>query len=491
MVPAAYYLGAVLGVLFTTMPEGTAVLWPANSVLLSALLLLRGRGLLPLALLTIAAELLADAPFFTLQESLLFGVVNVFEATLAFALLKRANFDVRFATLADLRKFLLAGPVVAAASAAVAGAAIYAHFRGGETAYLQFVRVWWFGDALGLLVFTPLILGLAEAADHIVERLHRLQPADWLLLALVAAALAIFVGTRDAEIFGVPLTVSLLLPFAIAVASRFGLAIAAGTAAAMSLAVVVKTTIGHSPFPGADAHEAVLHAQEFVLVLAAVTIGPAALLAQLRTQQRDVELTRARLEEANARLEARVREKTRELEALNRDLSRIAFVDALTGIANRRAFVENASREFDNSRRYGTQLSLLLLDLDHFKSINDRYGHAVGDLVLQQVALAIVEALRAGDTVARYGGEEFVVLTPHTGLRDAVVIAARIRSKIARCGVAVQDATVRVTASIGAASRSDGDENLDALLGRADRALYRAKHAGRDRIELADEDVSA
>lgn len=486
-----HYLGAKVGVLFTAMPEGSAMLWPANSVLLTALLLLDGRGMLPLVLLALLAELLADLPLFTLQESMLFGAVNVSEAVLAFVLLRRAGFDTRFATLADLRKFLLAGPVVAALCAALAGGWVYSHFRGGQTSYLEFVRVWWFGDALGMLVFTPLLLGIAEARGHALERLRGLQPADWAVLGLAALALTAFVAARDATILGMPVTVSLMLPFAIAVAARFGLAVAAATAAAMSLAVVFKTTIGHAPFRAAEAHEAVLRAQEFVLVLAVVTIGPAALLAQVRARQREVELARDRLEDANLRLEARVREKTEQLEALNRDLSRLASVDALTGIANRRAFLERAGKEFDNSRRYGTPLSLLMFDLDHFKSVNDRYGHPAGDLVLQQVAMAAVEALRAGDTVARYGGEEFVVLAPHTGLHDAAALAARIRRKIGRCAVAVGEDTVRVTVSIGVASRGESDENLQSLLGRADGALYRAKHAGRDRVELADDDASA
>src|SRR5690606_9588485 len=143
-----------------------------------------------------------------------------------------------------------------------------------------------------------------------------------------------------------------------------------------------------------------------------------------------IELARDRLEEANACLETRVREKTEELEALNYDLSRLASIDALTGMANRRTFLEHASKEFDNSLRYNTPLSLLMLDLDRFKRVNDRYGHQAGDLVLHQVAALIDEMLRSGDIAARYGGEEFVVLAPHTGLQDAATLAARIRERI-------------------------------------------------------------
>lgn len=485
-VPLAHYLGATIGVLFTAMPEGSAMLWPPNSVLLAALLLRDGRGTLPLALLVLLAELLADLPLFSLQESLLFGAINVGEAIIAFTLLRRAGFDPRFGTLADLRRFLLAGPIAAALLSALAGAAVYSHFRGYRTPYLEFVRVWWFGDGLGMLVFTPLLLGVAEAWGNIAERMRTVRAGDWAVLALAFGALAVFAATRDATLFGMPVTVSLLLPFAIAVAARFGVAVASGIAAAMALTVVVKTTIGHAPFRADEAHEAVLRAQEFVFVLATVTVGLAALLAQVRARQRDADLANARLAEANERLEARVREKTQQYEALNRELRALASIDSLTGIANRRVFLEQGHKEFDNSLRYGTPLSLLMLDLDRFKRVNDRFGHEAGDRVLQQTATAIVEMLRSGDLVARYGGEEFVVLAPHTGLHDAATLAARIKERISRCAVVHDQRALHVTVSIGVASRIDDDADLPALLRRADAALYDAKREGRDRVALAE-----
>lgn len=458
------------------------MLWPPNGVLLAALLLLDGRGLLPLALLVLLAEALADVPTFSLTEALLFGAINVTESTVAYALLRRSGFDPRFGTLADLRRFLLAGPITAALLAALAGGAVYSHFRGNETPYLEFVRVWWFGDGLGLLVFTPLLLGIAEARGHFAERLRAVGPADWAVLALAVGALTLFVTTRDAALLGMPVTPALLLPFSIAVAARFGLAVGAGTAAAMALAVVVKTTIGHAPFRAEEAHEAVLRAQEFVLVLAVVTVGLAALLAQVRTRQREAEFANARLGEANELLEARVLEKTGQLEALNRELRTLASIDVLTGIANRRAFLEQGHKEFENSMRYGSPLSVLMLDLDRFKRVNDRYGHEAGDRVLQQTAVAIVESLRSGDLVARYGGEEFVVLAPHTGLHEAAALADRIRERIAGCAIAYEHCLLQVTISIGVASRVDGDADLRALLRRADAALYEAKRSGRDRV---------
>ena len=458
------------------------MLWPPNSVLLAALLLLDGRGLLPLALLVLLAEAVADVPAFSLTEALLFGSINVTESLVAFALLRRSGFDRRFGTLGDLRKFMLAGPVVASLLAALLGGAVYSHFRGNDTPYLEFVRVWWFGDGLGLLVFTPLLLGIAEARGHVAQRLRSVRPADWTVLALAIVALALFIGTRDAALLGMPVTPALLLPFAIAVAARFGLAVAAGTAAAMALAVAVKTSIGHAPFHADEAHEAVLRAQEFMFVLGVVTVGLAALLSEVRSRQREAELATARLEEANERLEARVLEKTGQLETLNRELRTLASFDALTGIANRRAFLEQANKEFDNSVRYGSPLSTLMLDLDHFKRVNDAYGHAAGDAVLTDVAYALRKQLRVYELSYRIGGEEFLVLVPGADVERCAAIAEDLRASIA----AQPHGGRQITMSFGVAA-SDTSQRFDyaAVFAQADAELYAAKRAGRDRVHSA------
>ncbi len=485
-VPIAHYLGTRAGALFTAIPEGISILWPPNSILLAALLLLDGRGLLPLTLLVLLAGTLADAAVFPMQEALLFSAINTGEAVLAFALLRRWRFDRRASTLADLWKFLLAGPIVAAFVAAVLSSVVYNRLPTSDAPWLESFFVWWFGNALGLLVFTPLLLSLAQSRQRFAERWREIGAADVGVLVAAALALAAFVAGSHGRLLGMPMQATLLLPFAIAVAARFGLAVSASTAAIMAIAVVLETTTGQSPFRATDMREEAFRAQEFVFILAVMTIGLAALLEQLRARQRDAELAKARLEDVNERLEAHVHEKTEQLEALNRGLRELASIDPLTGIANRRAFFERGHREFDNSVRYGMPLSLLMLDLDHFKRVNDRYGHQAGDQVLRQVATWIVEMLRSGDLGARYGGEEFVVLAPHTGLHDAATLAARIKERISRCAIVYDRKALHVTISIGVASRIDGDANLQALLRRADAALYDAKRAGRDRVALAD-----
>ncbi|HJV63345.1 MAG TPA: MASE1 domain-containing protein, partial [Albitalea sp.] len=358
LVPLGHFAGAKFGVLYTVMPEGTAILWPPNSVLLAALLLRRGRGALPLSLLVIAAEVAADVPAFSLTEALLFGLVNVSEALLAYGILSRCSFDPRFGRLHDLNCFLLAAPAVAALAAAFAGAAVYSHFRGTEVSYLPFVRIWWFGDALGLLVFTPLVLGLAQGVQGSLARWRGWPPGDWLTLALAAGAVGVFFASHHAVLDGLVFAPVLLLPFALLLASRFGLAVVCAGSAAMAMTLIVTLTQGRHPFGPLPAREEVLRTQEFVFILGLVPLGLGALLAQLRSRQRELESANECLNTLNRELDARVRERTARLDALNADLRRLALLDPLTGLANRRAFFDRARQAFEHCRRHPAALSV-------------------------------------------------------------------------------------------------------------------------------------
>ena len=165
---------------------------------------------------------------------------------------------------------------------------------------------------------------------------------------------------------------------------------------------------------------------------------------------------------------------------LFRSLEQLASTDLLTSAWNRRHFEEAVAAEIHRSTRYGHPLSLLLLDIDHFKRINDTFGHPVGDQVLREVAACIRSAIRLSDSLTRWGGEEFIVLMPNTGLSRATTLAERIRQSIA--GHAFPGIG-QVTASLGLAEHLAAAP-LEAWLDRADRAMYRAKDQGRNRIEV-------
>lgn len=155
--------------------------------------------------------------------------------------------------------------------------------------------------------------------------------------------------------------------------------------------------------------------------------------------------------------------------------------DPLTGAGNRVALEHALSRDMDMARRYGQALSVIMLDMDHFKSLNDTYGHHAGDAALRAVALLLREQLRNIDMSFRFGGEEFVVLLANTDARAAALVGERIRSAVEQLPLLVGDRTIRLSASLGCATYQLG-ETQQALLQRADRALYEAKRGGRNRL---------
>lgn len=159
--------------------------------------------------------------------------------------------------------------------------------------------------------------------------------------------------------------------------------------------------------------------------------------------------------------------------------------DVLTGILNRRGFMGAAGQEFTRSVRYDRPLSFLAIDIDRFKAINDRYGHAASDSVLQAFALALQSVLRTTDTVGRTGDEAFNVLLPETGATQAIELAQRVRLACEAAKLDFLPPGQTVTVSVGVASVGTGDSSIEHALSRADNALQRAKTAGRNRVEIA------
>ncbi len=184
-----------------------------------------------------------------------------------------------------------------------------------------------------------------------------------------------------------------------------------------------------------------------------------------------------------------MREMQKELELKNAELERLSSQDGLTGIANRRVFDEFITKEWMRGARERKPLSLILIDIDHFKKYNDNYGHQGGDDCLRQVAQALASAVRRpGDLVARYGGEEFAVVMPDTDAEGAAKIADTLRSRIEELNLRHEYSTTadHVTISLGVATMiPDAARESDELVAAADKALYEAKEAGRNRYHLA------
>jgi diguanylate cyclase (GGDEF)-like protein len=171
-------------------------------------------------------------------------------------------------------------------------------------------------------------------------------------------------------------------------------------------------------------------------------------------------------------------------------LSRLAQVDDLTDLPNRRRTFELASEAFDAARRQGTALTIGILDLDHFKHINDRYGHAVGDFVLQEFARLGLGVLRGSDVLGRWGGEEFLLVLPNTTLDVALSIVDRIRTATSQIKGGALAEDLKVTLSAGLATNEGGPAHLEEIIACADAALYDAKEGGRDLVCVAPESYS-
>jgi diguanylate cyclase (GGDEF)-like protein len=189
---------------------------------------------------------------------------------------------------------------------------------------------------------------------------------------------------------------------------------------------------------------------------------------------------------ARVRAHVKLAQTIQELEQSRRYLKEQADTDPLTRLANRRSFFASASTSLAQMQRQNEHFSVIILDIDHFKRINDTYGHQAGDVVLQQLAMVLSTAIREGDSLARIGGEEFVVASPYTNRLAAIVLSERLRKAVEDSEFMFEGNRIPVTISLGIASKNSGDDDVDKLLAVADSRLYLAKQKGRNRICASD-----
>jgi diguanylate cyclase (GGDEF)-like protein len=210
-------------------------------------------------------------------------------------------------------------------------------------------------------------------------------------------------------------------------------------------------------------------------------INHGVLLARLRAATRVI-----RLQERAVRDREAIREFAAELSVANRKLQHLALYDTLTGLPNRRYAMDRLNKEWSRSRRHGTSLIVMILDIDHFKRVNDTYGHDAGDVVLRETALTMKQQLRASDDICRFGGEEFLVICPDANVDLARMIADRLRVAVQDHRIATDEFEGGVTVSVGVSTTGEDVESLAELLKLADEGLYAAKHAGRNKICIVD-----
>lgn len=192
------------------------------------------------------------------------------------------------------------------------------------------------------------------------------------------------------------------------------------------------------------------------------------------------------LQDHASSLEQLVAERTEELQDLYEEVRKLSITDELTGVYNRRGLNYLGVREVNRARRFGNHLSAILFDLDHFKQINDRHGHRIGDQLLRMVAQQCRDEIREVDIIGRYGGEEFVVILPETPIEDALQTAERLRQSIERQSIFTDNGEISITISLGVSCIKDEMENLSTLIDKADKAMYLAKQAGRNCIRRSE-----
>ena len=465
---AAGYLASALGGLAISRQAGNiATLWPPNGVLTAALLFTPQRRwalvLAAGALGSVVANLLSSH---TLGAAGSITVANLVEATVAAAIIRRHtgrralfqhSSDVVVLIVASITAAVVAGALSATSAKLVAHAPF-------TTIFIK----WVLGDVLGLLVVTPIAV-IAHDVIKIGPDLMMTQRSQAEAALILALVVGVSLGVFSPN---VPPVQFLVMPTVLLASFRLGPFGAALSTVIVAIVGSLGTVIA-AKATASSPDEVTLRVFNFqlnlaVLFLTALPIGSA--MAQRAQLERDL---------------------TDEKERADRfasEMAELASIDDLTGLATRRSFLDQLDAMAATARRIKQPLTLAMIDIDHFKPINDRFGHAVGDAVLMAIGGACRSAVRTDDVIGRLGGEEFAMLMPLTDQDAAYRIVDRLREAVAAIAIPTVDGrSVSVTISVGMAIFSD--QQIDRLLLDADRALYLAKERGRNRIVLAERTV--
>ena len=490
LVGIAYYLAALIAIHQTITPEGIAILWPPNAILLAAFLIYPYRYLPFIAVAGFIAELVASAASFPLWSAICFALINLFSVSLAAFLIRRKsgqNFN--FDRLKNGAYFLVFGPFLSASIAGMLGGGVYVLLGRTDTSYLNLWQIWWFGDALAMLVLTPLIVVLARwmQAGFPHFKLYFLLEAVLLWLAVIIIGYQSFnvESYEKAFLFFTPIWLVFL---GILAAIRLGVAGASSTVALITVFALEHLLRGTHPLIVDMPQNAVLLTQEYLAIIAIVSIGLALLIQEIAEQRDELKRHENALKAQNQFLEERVNERTLALKEVNQALQKAndrlaksAATDELTGIANRRHFLSEVQRELQRLRLDNQTASAIMIDIDHFKLVNDNLGHDAGDKVLREIVEPINNAIRPRDLFGRMGGEEFLIFLSGADHDISNAVAERIRSAIESLNVNYREHQINITVSLGIA-QWDGNSDLDELFYQADKALYQAKNRGRNRV---------
>lgn len=461
---AGYFATALGGLAISRQAGNIATLWPPNGVLVAALLLTPQRRWREVLLAGVIGSMAANLWF---GDSYLVAgsitIANLVEAGIAATIISRQTARrVLFQRSTDVVVLIIAAVTAAIVAGAVSATSAMLL---ADAPFMKIFVKWVLGDVLGLLVVMPITMiahaHLTRGPDLMMSRRSTVE-ALLLLAVVLAVSLAVYSP-------GAPPVQFLIMPTVLLASFRLG---PLGAALSTVIVAIVGSlgTVMASRAGAVTPDQATLRVFNFqlnlaVLFLTALPIGSA--MAQRSHLERDL---------------------TDEKERADRFASEMASlvnVDDLTGLSTRRFFMDQLDALAATSRRLQQPLTLAMIDIDHFKPINDQHGHAIGDAMLKAIGVACRSVVRSNDVIGRLGGEEFAMLMPLTEEESAYRIVDRLREAVAAIAIATGDGrTVSVTMSVGIAMLVD--QQPDRLLLDADRALYLAKELGRNRVVLAE-----
>jgi diguanylate cyclase (GGDEF)-like protein len=453
VVAGAYFAAAKLSLFFAIPPGYATAVWPPSGIAVAALLLL-GHRIWPGVWLGVAlVNAIVESSVLT---AVLIACGNTLEALAGAALIRRRVGGLyEFDSGEDVVRFVAIAASCSVVAATIGVVAIALH---GPAATLELAQnwwTWWEGDAVGIIMVTPLILSWSARPSPASSR-QRTMEAVAFALALLLATVLIFGGSG--EPFTVLSLVFLIPPMIIWAAFRLGQReVMFASTAACSVAIWY-TVQGRGPFALASLNQTLMLLLAFVCTVVTTGLVLSAVVGQ-----------RSRVTEA--------------LQGAMRELAEQAIRDPMTGLYNRRFLREFLARELIRAKRAGSGLAVIMMDLDHFKRVNDSFGHDAGDLVLNEVATLLKSSIRGSDMVCRFGGEEFVLVLTDATRASALRRCEEIQAAIKRLEPAYRGCSLgHPTASLGLALFPDHAADADALINASDAALYEAKRAGRDCI---------
>jgi diguanylate cyclase (GGDEF)-like protein len=446
LVSAAYFGLAKAGLAFAFANQSVTSIWPPTGLALAAVLIWGYRMWPGVAVGAFLANITTAGSIATVLG---IATGNTLEALVgAYLLVSIAGFRPSLERVRDVVALVVCAALASTMISATIGVASLSASGLVPAGHLASTwRVWWFGDIGGDLLLAPALLIIASRPRLESRQLITLEAAA-LLAVLVGADLLVFAAGQS--------IVYAILPVLFWIAYRYRqLGTAIGGLITSGLAVYF-TAHGQGPFIGGSEDTELLRSQTFVGVATITGL----LVAALATERH----------------------------AAEEQLRHRAEHDPLTGLANSSRFTEELGKWISYNARYGGQGAVMVLDLDHFKRVNDALGHKAGDELLARVAHLLTQRLRETDVVGRWGGDEFTVLLPRTSYADAVRVANELLEMVPReASIVSGGRRMELTASIGVATFVDGAElEPEDVLKSADAAMYRAKESGRNRVEFSE-----